>query len=251
MNAFCGQLNSQYVMFHVYFLQDEQLTVVVFRNSYSSCLGLSLFKVAVLLELIDDLLSIVGRGCGQTGGQKEEEQAINRQTALYSLKLLCHSFGSHHQKAFLPVLSRTIELVANPREERNVMSSALLCVAEVTSTLKALAITQVHRYSESNKRIDPANNPDWSFCIFPLNLNLHDTFLMLGHFSLLFFSIVLWYFREQLSQFSNSNWVKFCVDGTKESKVFMCCIQRTSQNKYNFVLLSIMHFYTLINTMSK
>ncbi|XP_053495912.1 HEAT repeat-containing protein 1 [Ictalurus furcatus] len=102
-------------------------------------------QVAVLLELIDDLLSIVGRGCGQIGGQEEEEQAINRQTALYSLKLLCRSFGAHHQKAFLPVLSRTVELVANPREERNVMSSALLCVAEVTSTLEALAITQVHR----------------------------------------------------------------------------------------------------------
>ncbi|KAB5555247.1 hypothetical protein PHYPO_G00031300 [Pangasianodon hypophthalmus] len=102
-------------------------------------------QVVVLLELIDDLLSIVGRGCGQIGGHEGEEQAINRQTALYSLKLLCRSFGTCHQKAFLPVLSRTVELVANPSEERNVMSSALLCVAEVTSTLKALAIPQVHR----------------------------------------------------------------------------------------------------------
>ncbi|KAM9462286.1 HEAT repeat-containing protein 1 [Clarias gariepinus] len=103
-------------------------------------------QVAVLLELIGDLLSIVGRGCGQMNGHDdEEEQAINRQTALYSLKLLCRSFGVRHQEAFLPVLNRTVELVANPGEERNVMSSALLCVAEVTSTLKALAITQVHR----------------------------------------------------------------------------------------------------------
>ncbi|KAF5893881.1 HEAT repeat-containing protein 1, partial [Clarias magur] len=102
-------------------------------------------QVAVLLELIGDLLSIVGRGCGQVNGHDEEEQAVNRQTALYSLKLLCRSFGARHQEAFLPVLSRTVELVANPGEERNVMSSALLCVAEVTSTLKALAITQVHR----------------------------------------------------------------------------------------------------------
>ncbi|KAF7704986.1 hypothetical protein HF521_020272 [Silurus meridionalis] len=102
-------------------------------------------QVDVLLKLIDDLLSIVGRGCGQTEGQEEEEQAINRQTALYSLKLLCRSFGSQHQTKFLPVLSRTVELVENTKEERNVLSSALLCVAEVTSTLKALAITQVHR----------------------------------------------------------------------------------------------------------
>ncbi|GAA6085032.1 HEAT repeat-containing protein 1 [Tachysurus ichikawai] len=102
-------------------------------------------QVTVLLELIDDLLSIAGRGCVQVEGQEEEEQAINRQTALYSLKLLCRIFGSRHQKAFLPVLSKTVELVTNPREEKNVMSSALLCVAEVTSTLKALAITQIHR----------------------------------------------------------------------------------------------------------
>lgn len=102
--------------------------------------------MTVLLELIDDLLSIAGRGCVQVEGQEEEEQAINRQTALYSLKLLCRIFGSRHQKAFLPVLSKTVELVTNPREEKNVMSSALLCVAEVTSTLKALAITQIHRY---------------------------------------------------------------------------------------------------------
>ncbi|XP_072523688.1 HEAT repeat-containing protein 1 [Salminus brasiliensis] len=102
-------------------------------------------QVDVLLELIGDLLVIVARGRVLPGGQEEEEQAINRQTALYSLKLLCRSFGAGRQEAFLPVLSRTVELVANPEEERNVMSSALLCVAEVTSTLKALAIPQIHK----------------------------------------------------------------------------------------------------------
>lgn len=108
----------------------------------------------MLLELLDDLLSIAGRGCGLVEGQEEEEQAVNRQTALYSLKLLCRMFGAHHQAAFLPVLNKTVELVANPKEEKNVMSSALLCVAEVTSTLKALAITQVHRYGASPRSVD-------------------------------------------------------------------------------------------------
>ncbi|XP_062859270.1 HEAT repeat-containing protein 1 [Trichomycterus rosablanca] len=103
-------------------------------------------QVTMLLELIGDLLSIVGHGRGQVEGQKqEEEQVINRQTALYSLKLLCRSFGAAHQEAFLPVLSRAVELVESPEEERNVMGSALLCVAEVTSTLKALAIPHIHR----------------------------------------------------------------------------------------------------------
>uniref|UniRef100_A0A673KEU6 HEAT repeat-containing protein 1 n=1 Tax=Sinocyclocheilus rhinocerous TaxID=307959 RepID=A0A673KEU6_9TELE len=76
--------------------------------------------------------------------QEEEELAINRQTALYSLKLLCRNFGSGHQEPFVPVLKKAVELVADKDEEKNVMGSALLCVAEVTSTLKALAIPQLH-----------------------------------------------------------------------------------------------------------
>ncbi|XP_064176653.1 HEAT repeat-containing protein 1 isoform X2 [Anguilla rostrata] len=107
-------------------------------------------QVKVLLALIGDLLVIVGGGRGQameteTETEEEEEQTINRQTALYSLKLLCRSFGAGHQEAFVPVLSRAVELVTSPGEERNVMGSALLCIAEVTSTLKALAIPQLPR----------------------------------------------------------------------------------------------------------
>lgn len=100
----------------------------------------------MLLELIGVLLKIVGRSHGQVTAQEEEELAINRQTALYSLKLLCRNFGSAHQEAFVPVLKKAVELVANKDEEKNVMGSALLCVAEVTSTLKALAIPQLYRY---------------------------------------------------------------------------------------------------------
>lgn len=101
-------------------------------------------QVAVLLELTGDLLSIVGKGHGN-GQEEEEEQAINRQTALYSLKLLCRSFGSDHQQAFVPVLVRAVEILTSPQEEKNVMGSALLCVAELVSTLKALAIPQLPR----------------------------------------------------------------------------------------------------------
>uniref|UniRef100_A0A672RSF6 HEAT repeat-containing protein 1 n=1 Tax=Sinocyclocheilus grahami TaxID=75366 RepID=A0A672RSF6_SINGR len=102
-------------------------------------------QITVLLELIGVLLKIVGRRHGQVTAQEEEEElAINRQTALYSLKLLCRNFGAAHQEAFVPVLKKAVELVANKDEEKNVMGSALLCVAEVTSTLKALAIPQLH-----------------------------------------------------------------------------------------------------------
>uniref|UniRef100_A0A8C7D059 HEAT repeat-containing protein 1 n=1 Tax=Oncorhynchus kisutch TaxID=8019 RepID=A0A8C7D059_ONCKI len=67
------------------------------------------------------------------------------QTALYSLKLLCRSFGSDHKEAFVPVLNQAVEIVVSLEEEKNVMGSALLCIAEVASTLKALAIPQLPR----------------------------------------------------------------------------------------------------------
>ncbi|XP_066552649.1 HEAT repeat-containing protein 1 [Amia ocellicauda] len=96
-------------------------------------------QVELMLELTGELLAIAGRG------QQEQEQAINRQTALYSLKLLCRSFGAAHQEAFVPVLRAAVDLVTAEGEERNVMGSALLCIAEVTSTLKALAVPQLPR----------------------------------------------------------------------------------------------------------
>uniref|UniRef100_A0A8L0DMA2 HEAT repeat-containing protein 1 n=1 Tax=Oncorhynchus mykiss TaxID=8022 RepID=A0A8L0DMA2_ONCMY len=106
-------------------------------------------QVTVLLDLKGDLLAIVGRGHGQV---MEEEQAINRQTALYSLKLLCRSFGSDHKEAFVPVLNQAVEIVVSPEEEKNVMGSALLCIAEVASTLKALAIPQLPSVVQTSRK---------------------------------------------------------------------------------------------------
>ncbi|XP_070782715.1 HEAT repeat-containing protein 1 [Enoplosus armatus] len=102
-------------------------------------------QVTALLQLTGDLLSIVGKGHGKVMEDEEAEQAINRQTALYSLKLLCRSFASDHQEAFVPVLLQTVELITSPEEEKNVTGSALLCIAEVVSALKTLAIPQLPR----------------------------------------------------------------------------------------------------------
>ncbi|KAM4770910.1 HEAT repeat-containing protein 1 [Rhinophrynus dorsalis] len=99
-------------------------------------------QIELLLGLIKDLLSIVHRKTNV----EEEEQAINRQTALYSLKFLCKCFGSQRQQVFVPVLSAAVDLIsAEEPEEKNVMASALLCIAEVTSIIKALAIPQLPR----------------------------------------------------------------------------------------------------------
>nr|XP_008527120.1 PREDICTED: HEAT repeat-containing protein 1 [Equus przewalskii] len=91
------------------------------------------------LKLVPVLLAIV-----QHRKKAVEEQAINRQTALYTLKLLCKNFGRENPEPFVPVLNAAVRLIApETKEEKNVLGSALLCVAEVASTLEALAIPQL------------------------------------------------------------------------------------------------------------
>ncbi|XP_043958197.1 HEAT repeat-containing protein 1 [Gambusia affinis] len=100
-------------------------------------------QVASLLQLTSDLLSIVGKSPGKSS--EEAEQAINRQTALYSLKLLCRTFGSAHKNVFVPVLLQAVDIVTATAEDKNVTGSALLCIAEVVGAVKTLAIAQLPR----------------------------------------------------------------------------------------------------------
>ncbi|KAM9017855.1 HEAT repeat-containing protein 1 isoform 1-T2 [Ara ararauna] len=98
-------------------------------------------QILQLLELVPELIAIAR--CKRK--EEEEEQAINRQTALFSLKLLCKGFGTDNPVPFVPVLKTAIDLISSEKEEKNVMGSALLCIAEVTYTLKAQAIPQLPR----------------------------------------------------------------------------------------------------------
>ncbi|XP_012586409.1 PREDICTED: HEAT repeat-containing protein 1 [Condylura cristata] len=91
------------------------------------------------LKLIPVLLAIV-----QHKKKALEEQAVNRQTALYTLKLLCKNFGAERPESFVPVLNAAVKLVSpQTTEDKNVWGSALLCVAEVASTLEARAVPQL------------------------------------------------------------------------------------------------------------
>ncbi|KAM4041921.1 HEAT repeat-containing protein 1 isoform 2-T2 [Anomaloglossus baeobatrachus] len=99
-------------------------------------------QIELLLGLVKDLLSVAQR----KGNLEGDEQAINRQTALYSLTLLCKRFGSDRQQVFVPVLHAAVDLLSVDQvEEKNVVGSALLCIAEIVSTIKALAIPQLPR----------------------------------------------------------------------------------------------------------
>ncbi|XP_023604330.1 HEAT repeat-containing protein 1 isoform X3 [Myotis lucifugus] len=91
------------------------------------------------LKLVPVLLAVV-----QRRKKGSEEQAVNRQTALYTLKLLCKNFGAENPEPFIPVLNTAVRLVApEKKDEKNVVGSALLCVAEAASTLGPRAVPQL------------------------------------------------------------------------------------------------------------
>ncbi|CAI5770584.1 repeat-containing 1 [Podarcis lilfordi] len=100
-------------------------------------------QVELLLELVPHLLTVVRHDTSEASG--EPEQAINRQTALFSLKLLCKCFGPERHEPFVPVLKTAIDVISSERKERNLAGSALLCAAEVTCVLKAQAIPHLPR----------------------------------------------------------------------------------------------------------
>ncbi|KAJ6664676.1 hypothetical protein lerEdw1_006249 [Lerista edwardsae] len=101
-------------------------------------------QVDLLLGMVPDLLAVVQRNASKA--EEEQEQAINRQSALFGLKLLCKWFGPENQEPFVPVLQTAIDVISSDqKEERNVTGSALLCAAEVTCTLRALTIPHLPR----------------------------------------------------------------------------------------------------------
>lgn len=101
-------------------------------------------QVDLLLGMVPDLLAVVQWNMNEA--EEKQEQAINRQTALFGLKLLCKCFGTENQTPFVPVLQTAIDVISSDhKEERNVTGSALLCVAEVTCALRALAIPHLPR----------------------------------------------------------------------------------------------------------
>ncbi|XP_006216540.1 HEAT repeat-containing protein 1 isoform X2 [Vicugna pacos] len=95
--------------------------------------------VCHFLELVPVLLAFVKRR-----RKTLEEPPVNRQTALFSLKLLCRNFGAEDPQPFVSVLSAAARLLApEAKEERHVLGGALLCAAEAVSTLRALAVPQL------------------------------------------------------------------------------------------------------------
>ncbi|KAJ7330602.1 HEAT repeat-containing protein 1 [Desmophyllum pertusum] len=91
-------------------------------------------QVEALLSLVTELL-VISRGTGDS-----EESIINKQTALYSLKLLSRLLSKEHPSEFKEVMTTSIDVFSSKNANAQVASSALLCAAEVVTGLKAHCI---------------------------------------------------------------------------------------------------------------
>lgn len=88
-------------------------------------------QVSSLLSLLPDLEVVV---------TSSAEPSVNRQTALFSLKLLCRLFGASEPRSFIAVMQVAVGIVTATEEDRNVTATALQCVTENITALKALTV---------------------------------------------------------------------------------------------------------------
>ncbi|XP_071483190.1 HEAT repeat-containing protein 1-like [Diadema antillarum] len=100
-------------------------------------------EIKMLLGMVDTLVSIVS---SRESTDSADELDINRQTALFSLKLLCKLFGSDHRREFTSVLEVALSVVSETNNKSQVLASGLLCVAETVGTLAAHAIPYLSRF---------------------------------------------------------------------------------------------------------
>ncbi|XP_056020027.1 HEAT repeat-containing protein 1-like isoform X2 [Ostrea edulis] len=92
---------------------------------------------AGLLGVVDKLLHV---------SASENIEATTTQTALYSLKLLCRRIGANHPQMFIKVLKMSVEIFRSRAGNQSLQASALLCIAEVCSTLKAHVIAHLSSF---------------------------------------------------------------------------------------------------------
>ncbi|GFN81361.1 heat repeat-containing protein 1 [Plakobranchus ocellatus] len=93
---------------------------------------------SMLVSMVEKLHAIAS-SCllkSQKSTVSEEEQLVNGQTALYSLKILCRLLGEAHHQQFIQVLQLCVKALTIHNDNGAVSSSAMLCIAEVVSAAK-------------------------------------------------------------------------------------------------------------------
>nr|XP_002737451.2 PREDICTED: LOW QUALITY PROTEIN: HEAT repeat-containing protein 1 [Saccoglossus kowalevskii] len=104
-------------------------------------------QVSLLLALVPELVSVTKATKIVGGGLSELD--VNRQTALYSLKLLCKVLGCDNPQHFTPVMDIVTKVFSTKDINSQVAASALLCLAELCSSLKAHCIPYLNKFMPS------------------------------------------------------------------------------------------------------
>lgn len=95
-----------------------------------------------LLEMVPTLLQMAHGKSAATSG---EEATLNRQTALLSLKLLIRMLGPDHRDTFAETYDLVYQLLSDQRLNPLLLSSVLLCFAELCHSLATPTITHFGR----------------------------------------------------------------------------------------------------------
>lgn len=96
---------------------------------------------SVLLQLIPSLTAIA------SGQGSNEEEALNQQTAFFTLKLLCRCMGPSASSSFRPVLDVVVETISPSKTTSStVLASAFLCLAELIQNMGVQSLPHLPRY---------------------------------------------------------------------------------------------------------
>ncbi|XP_077981207.1 HEAT repeat-containing protein 1-like [Glandiceps talaboti] len=139
-------------------------------------------QVSSLLNMVDELVSVAKATQAIRGDM--EELNINKQTALYSLKLLCKIFGLEHPKSFTPVIEVVTRIFSSENSNPQVAASALLCLAELCTNLKAHNIPYLSKFMPPLLEVLDNNESTASSDLFQLSAvtALHKVVDNLPHF---------------------------------------------------------------------
>nr|CAD7441758.1 unnamed protein product [Timema bartmani] len=93
-------------------------------------------------NLLPPLMAVVGSiGAGDKG--QEGELELNQQTALLSLKLMARFLGLEHPTRFQECVDVMAKMLKNNVPQGNVLASMVLCIADMTTSLKANIIVSI------------------------------------------------------------------------------------------------------------
>lgn len=117
-------------------------------------------KTEDVLSLVDPLLQIISR----ISVDSSVEEQLNQQTALASIKLLARLLAAQHTDVFGGILNTLTHLIKVKKVGGNVLASALLCGAELSSSLQAFAVSNLPKFMKILltvlKKERKTDNPD-------------------------------------------------------------------------------------------